>query len=179
MPVKTTKYAEGTQVSIPRSRDEIERTLKRHGATGFMYGEQGGRAAIAFELKGRQYRMELDYPPRSKFERMQPNQYTARMNPKQRAEDAFEQEKARLWRGLALLVKAKLEAIESGISTLEMEMQPYTVMTNNERVGEWLEPQLAQMYKSGQMPDFIPGLPQPRQKQIGSSGIIEGETRDI
>src|SRR6266571_4856377 len=121
------KYAEGTSVSIERSQNEIKRNLNRHGATGFLFGEQGEKAAILFELKGRQYRMGVTYPPRGKFQNMQPNQYTRVMNAKQRAENAYEQEKQRLWRGLALLVKAKLEAIESGISTLEMEMQPYTV----------------------------------------------------
>ncbi len=76
------KYAEGTSVSIERSQNEIKRNLNRHGATGFMFGEQGEKAAILFELKGRQYRMGVTYPPRGKFQNMQPNQYTRVMNAK-------------------------------------------------------------------------------------------------
>jgi hypothetical protein len=33
-----TRFAEKTEVSSTKSRDEIERTLTRYGATGFMYG---------------------------------------------------------------------------------------------------------------------------------------------
>lgn len=61
-----TKYAEGTTVSIARSRAEIEDLLARHNATGFLYGEQAERAMIAFELAGRRYRMMLHYPPLAK-----------------------------------------------------------------------------------------------------------------
>ncbi|MBA2677138.1 MAG: hypothetical protein H0U76_01885 [Ktedonobacteraceae bacterium] len=59
------KYAAGTTVSIARSREEIEKLLKNYGGTSFMYGSQGDRAAVMFELKGRQYRMEVSYPSRS------------------------------------------------------------------------------------------------------------------
>ncbi len=166
------KYAEGTSVSIERSQNEIKRNLNRHGATGFLFGEQGEKAAILFELKGRQYRMGVTYPPRGKFQNMQPNQYTRVMNAKQRAENAYEQEKQRLWRGLALLVKAKLEAIESGISTLEMEMQPYTVMPSGQTAGEWLEPQIERVYKTGKMPPLLPGSA--NHKMI-ETPYIEGE----
>lgn len=32
------KYAESTEVSSSRTRDEIERTLRRYGASEFVYG---------------------------------------------------------------------------------------------------------------------------------------------
>lgn len=166
MPTK--KFAEGTTVPVERSRGEIERALKTHKATGFMYGEQGDRAMIAFELAGRRYRMDLHYPPLSDFYNLAPNQYTKRMDSDQRAMNALEKEKQRLWRGLALLVKAKLTAVADGISTLEIEMQPYTVMPNGETVGEWLAPQIEEAYRTRAMP---PLLPDARVRR----GIVESE----
>lgn len=167
-----TKYAEGTSVSIARSRAEIEKLLERHNATGFLYGEQGDRAMIAFELQGRRYRMELRYPPVSDFTWGKVNQYQERQRTPTQAKAAQEQEKQRLWRGLALLVKGKLEAVASGIATLEMEMQSYTVMPDNETFGEWAEPQIAEVYRTGKMPPLLPGvrnviaLPAPRIDEV-------------
>ena len=170
-----TKYAEGTSVSIARSRDEIERLLARHKATGFLYGEQGSRAMIAFELEGRRYRMELKYPRLSDFswgERAnQHGRQEYERSPAQ-METALYAEKQRLWRGLVLLVKGKLEAVASGIATIEDELMSYTVMSNNETVGEWLSPQIAEMYKTGQMPPLLPGAN--HRKQL-TAGVIEGE----
>jgi len=166
-----TKYAEGTSVSIARSRDEIERLLARHKATGFLYGEQGNRAMIAFELEGRRYRMELKYPRLSDME-LHRNQYTRRKSDAELRRDGLEAEKQRLWRGLVLLVKGKLEAVASGIATVESELLAYTVMPNGQTVGEWLEPQLETVYKTGHMPPLLPGAN--GRKQIGS-GVIEGE----
>src|SRR4051794_20164019 len=127
-PKRDAKYAAGTSVSIAKSRADIENALARHKATGFMYGDQGDAAMIAFELEGRRYRMDLRYPPLDSFANLGPNQYTARLSQHERAVAAQDKEKLRLWRGLVLLVKAKLEAVASGISTLEEELLSYTVM---------------------------------------------------
>ncbi len=170
-----TKYAEGTSVSIARSRDEIERLLVRHKATGFLYGEQGSRAMIAFELEGRRYRMELKYPRLSDFSwGTRGNQHGRQEYERSPAqmEIALYAEKQRLWRGLVLLVKGKLEAVASGIATIESELLAYTVMPDGETVGEWLEPQLNEVYRSGQMPPLLPGAN--HRKQL-TAGVIEGE----
>lgn len=152
------KFAEGTTISVARSRDEIEKMLAKHGASGFIYGEQGNRAMIAFELHDRRYRMDLNYPGLSEFSAGRVNQYRERERTPAQKFAAYEAEKQRLWRGLALLVKAKLEAIASGISTEEEELLSYTVMSNGQTVGEWIEPQLEEMYERGTMPAFLPGI---------------------
>src|SRR5260221_308376 len=91
------KFAEGTSVSVSRSRDEIEKNLNRHGATGFLYGGQGNHAAIAFELEGRRYRMELLYPALEDFVIGKKNQYSEYRRSEAQAKAAQEQEKQRLW----------------------------------------------------------------------------------
>ncbi len=167
------KYAEGTNVSVARSREEIEKTLKRYHATGFMYGMQGSREAVAFEIKKRRYRIEIEHPPPENFKRMK----NGGVRTVAQQEQAQEQEVKRLWRALVMLIKSKLEAVQSGIVTIEDELMPYTVMANNQTVKQWLEPQLEEHYKTGVMPPFLPGLESlPRQrKQIGTGSIIEGE----
>ena len=69
------------------------------------------------------------------------------------------------WRALVLIVKAKLEAIESGIATFEAEFLPYTVLPNKQTVDEWLGPKIEYVYEKGIMPPEMPGLlPAPDQK---------------
>lgn len=60
-----TKYAENTTVTSAASRDEIERTLTRFGASQFMYGWQNDMAVIAFAANGKQVRFVLPMPDRN------------------------------------------------------------------------------------------------------------------
>lgn len=168
------RYAEGTKVTVPRSREEIEKLLKAYGASGFAFGYDNDVAAILFQLKGRRYRIELHYPPLESFRRTNAN--VTRTEPQMKA--AAEAEEKRLWRELAIVIKAKLIAVKSGIRTLEQEFFYDTVLTNNQTVGEFMEPQIEEMYKTGKMPPMLPGLGGPSRKvgQIGRTGdVVEGE----
>lgn len=166
----TRKYAEGTGTSVSKSREEIERTLKRYGAHGFMYGDTGGVAAVMFEMGERRYRIELRYPRETDF-----------IGPQRRTQAALkaaqEAEVKRMWRALLMIIKAKLEAVKSKITTVEDEFLSSTVMVNNQVVKEWIGPQISEMYQSGQMPDFLPGIAPPGQKQLADPNIIEGEVQ--
>ena len=44
------RYASDTEVSVEKSRSEIEGTLRRYGATGFLSGWEGSQAMIAFKV---------------------------------------------------------------------------------------------------------------------------------
>ena len=57
----TGKYAAQTTVSIERSRNEIESTLARYGASKFAYMWDGNRAVIAFSFKNRNIRFIVDH----------------------------------------------------------------------------------------------------------------------
>ena len=57
-----TRYADATEVSVEKSRAEIEKTLTRYGATAFAYAWEGGRAVIQFQAKGRRIRFDLPLP---------------------------------------------------------------------------------------------------------------------
>jgi hypothetical protein len=148
-------YAKDTTVPSDRSRAEIERTLTRYGATKFLYGWEEQRAVIGFEAQGRRVRFELPLPDRqARSITHTPSRRTPRSREQQEA--AYEQAIKQRWRALLLIIKAKLEAIESGITTFESEFLAHTVLPSGETVGEWLAPQLAQAYTSGRMPPLLP-----------------------
>jgi hypothetical protein len=142
------RYAERTTVSVERSRNEIEQTLARYGAQQFMYGWTSIGAVVAFVVEvesgqKRQVRFELPLPSRDekRFRLHSRGQRT----PAQ-AEALWEQACRQRWRALSLVIKAKLEAIESGIATFEDEFLAYTMLPSGETVGSWLAPQMEAAY---------------------------------
>jgi hypothetical protein len=149
------RYAADTEVSSDRSRSEIERTLKRYGATAFAYAWEGNVASIAFKLADRQIRFRLPLPdPRdAEFTRTP----TGKTRAATAAEAAYEQGVRQRWRALALVIKAKLEAVEAGISTVEREFLDAIMLPDGRTVGEWVGPQLGAVYARGEMPALIPG----------------------
>ena len=147
-------YAQNTQVTVERSKGEIERTLKRYGASAFMYGWDKNQAVIGFEVDGRRYRMKLPMPDLGEFKYTE----TGKARTSQTAiESAWEQATRQRWRALALWIKAVLEAAEAGIVSLEEALQPFTMLPNGQTAGEWLAPQIEAVYQSGRMPALLPG----------------------
>ena len=151
------KYAEKTEVSSSRSRDEIERTLTRYGATQFAYAWQEGRAVIGFVLGGKQVRLMLPLPDRGAREFAYTPERGLKRSPEQQAQ-TYEQAVRQKWRALALVVKAKLEAVEAGISVFEREFFYDIVLPDGRTVGEYVLPQVEESYRSGIMPPMIPAL---------------------
>jgi hypothetical protein len=72
-------------------------------------------------------------------------------------EKVYEQACRQRWRALLLIVKAKLEAVTAGISTVEREFLPDVVLPNGATVGEWVGPQIATVYARHEMPALLPG----------------------
>ena len=69
------------------------------------------------------------------------------------AERAWEQACRSRWRALLLVIKAKLEAVQVGISTVEDEFLAWTVLPGDARtIGERLRPQIEESVKSGKPP---------------------------
>ncbi len=73
------------------------------------------------------------------------------------AEKNWEQACRQRWRALALVIKAKLEAVSAGISVFEDEFLANIVLPDGQLVGQWLRPQLAVSYEGGRMPPLLPG----------------------
>lgn len=144
-------YAQGTEVGEDRSRAEIEKILKRYGANAFAYGWKDGAAMLGFEAHGRMIRFELPMPRREDFL----TDRRGRKRPDWTVDSAVAQESRRRWRALALVVKAKLEAVESKIADFEAEFLAYIVLPNQQTVGEFMVPQIAAAYESRKMPPML------------------------
>lgn len=132
------RYAKGTTVGADRSKAEIERVLVRYGATKFAYFNEGDRAAIAFRVGDRGIRMRLPLPVPDDFARTEKNKVRP---PAARAKECERATRQR-WRALLLIVKAKLEAIESGVSTFDQEWLSFMVLPNGKTVAEQVLPQV-------------------------------------
>lgn len=140
-------YASSTEVSSDKSRAEIERTLSRWGADSFAYMTNRSQAQIAFEYDGKRIRFLLPLPDRDSREfTVTP---TGKARVRSAADAAYEQAVRQKWRALNLVVKAKLEAVESGISTFEQEFYANVVLPNGQTVFEATSPQVAQMISAG------------------------------
>lgn len=149
-----TRYAADTSVSQDRSRAEIEATLKRYGATSFMYASEATTAMIGFRINDRMVKFVLPMPdPKSREFTHTPARGTLR-SPAE-AEKAWEQAGRQRWRALALVIKAKLEAVAAGITTIEDEFLAHTVLPDGSTVGQFMKPQLAIAYERGSMPTTL------------------------
>lgn len=153
-------YAASTTVSTDRSKAEIEKTLVRYGAEGFMYGFEGDLVIVGFRMLGRMIRFRLPVPPIDDF-RISPG---GRHRTQRAAEEAQAQATRARWRALLLIIKAKLEAIETGVTTFEDEFLAHTLLPSGQTVGDFMIPQVAQVYATGQMPSFLPGVDLGRQQ---------------
>ena len=155
------RYAANTDVSSERSRGEIERTLTRYGATAFMYGWQDTKAVIGFKAHGRMLRFVLPMPDRNDpefvFRPYEGKPGTTR-RPVAKAQEAWEQAGRQRWRALALAIKAKLEAVEAGITEFESEFMAQIVLPNGQTMAEHSLPLIERAYESGQMPALLPHL---------------------
>lgn len=155
-----TRYAANTEVTSDRSKQEIERTLTRYGASQFLYGWQETGAVIGFRMGGRMFRVDIPMPDRQDF--TQTENGRTRTSPAA-IQTAYEQATRQRWRAAALYIKATLEAVESGLTTLESAFLANTLLPDGRTVGNWAEPQIQQVYLTGNMPAFLPGLPAPKQ----------------
>lgn len=126
----TRRYAANTSVPIDRTKSEIERTISKYGATGFMTGWEGEKAMLAFTFGDRMVRFVVD-------------------DSNHQIEKKRQQENRQRWRELLLLIKAKLEYVDSGIVEFEEEFLANIVTNNGETVAKRVLPRLAEDIGSG------------------------------
>jgi len=150
---KMSRYAANTSVSVGTSKAEIERIVERYGADGFMSAWHGEKAVIAFAMDNRQIRFVLDMPP--KTERRFTHHSRGTRTPDAALKE-WEQACRQRWRALALVIKAKLEAVESGISVFEDEFLANIVMPDGQTVSQHTRPLIAAAYDNGAMPPLSP-----------------------
>lgn len=150
-------YAQNTTVNVSKTQDDIYRMITYAGAKQYIFGVKENTAMIGFTLENRQIRFLLPLPDKNDVEFW----YTPERKKKRTKEQAckvWEQACRSRWRALYLIIKAKLEAVEAGISTIEREFFYDIVLPNGKTCGEVLSPQIKESYESGNMPPLLPDL---------------------
>ena len=112
----TFRYADKTKVPIEKTRRDIERVLQAYKATSFVYGwnrKEAGEeeAVISFIISERKVQLLVPMPIGEAAQRQR-------------------------WRAALIVIKAKLEAVSSGMGTLESEFLANIVMRNGRTIGD-------------------------------------------
>ena len=156
-------YAANTSIPVERTRLDLERLVLAKGAGQWMnaFDALTGRAIIGWSMDGRMIRLAIPLPNPNADEfvyRMwkgQPQKYGRKL-PAETQRERWDQACRSRWRAVLLIVKAKFEAIDAGISTVEREFLADTLLANGETVSSWIRPQLEEMYSTGRMPLLLP-----------------------
>lgn len=147
------RYAGQTTVTPMRSRAEIEHTLQRYGADQFAYAYEDGKALLGFRIEGRAVKLEITMPTDADDGIATTTSGRGR-KPKAIAK-ALQQAERQRWHALALMIKAKLEAVALGVTTLEQEFLAGMVMPNGLTIGQVLLPKLQDAVLKGKMPKLL------------------------
>lgn len=153
-----TQYAAKTSVPVAKTKSEIEAIVERYGASQFVSGWDADRAAIGFTMAGRQIRFILPMPDKKDkaFTHLKDRYGYEKLRAESAALASWEQACRQRWRALLLVIKAKLEAVETGISTIENEFLANIVLPNGRLVGDQIRPAIAHAYETGDMPPMLP-----------------------
>jgi hypothetical protein len=136
---KKRRFAQDTEVPVSKSRGALEQLLQAAGAGQIVMGSDRPQRIILlmFSLAGRQIKL------RASTER-----------PLRRCD--VEQLEREAWRGMLFIVKAKLEYIATGESSVEREFLANVVLPDGSTVGDDVLPKLAQAYEHGSLPPLLP-----------------------
>lgn len=131
-------YATSTKVPVVQTQAEIGEMLRKAGATTYGTANEGDRGIVFFRLKDRMVRFTLKTGGGAQGERTR-------------------------WRTLLLVLKAKLEAIATGLVTLEDEFLAQTMTGDGKTVSEHVQPIIEKNLIEGGAPRFaLLGAPEPK-----------------
>ena len=152
------QFASKTEVPVEKTRAEIETTVKRYGADSFLSGWEGPKAMIQFRCKDRFVRFDMMLPDREDERFTEYRQGRTRFRRKPSAsEKLWEQACRQKWRALLLMIKAKLEGVESGIVTFEQEFLAHIVLPDGKTIYDRVREPIALAYDKGDGSLFLPG----------------------
>lgn len=131
------RFAEGTKVSVESSRGEITGILAKHGVVRMAWATGPDGDHLQFELEGGQYRLDMTRPTAESLRERDGHEYAYPQNIDWHAK--AEAEWRRRWRANVLLLKAKLEFIEGGDTTLDRELATFRVLKDGRTLGEVMD----------------------------------------
>lgn len=125
------RFADKTTVPVSETIDEIRKTVARYGGEQFVYAVGEDRIVVGFTKEARQVRFQV-------------------------TQSADPQDNRRLGRALLLVLKAKLEAVASGVSIFEDEFLANIVMPDGRLVAHHARIAIATAYETGETPPLLP-----------------------
>lgn len=174
-------FAEGTSVSVEKTKLELERLLVKYGAKqyGTAHDEENGTALVYFKMSDRHIRLPIPIPQltdwadpsKGSWDNRKLKKETPRTWDRMGADGKaawvrkeWEQVCRQRWRCMLLIVKAKLELISMKLSDVEREFLADITLPDGRSIAELLKPVIERAYLSGTMPPLL-----------GTGGPIEAE----
>jgi hypothetical protein len=137
-------YAEGTTVPVEKSIGEIVTLVKRAGAQRVAQAEEPDRFIIQFTLADRTVRFHVALPSLSDVAVRDGRGSSLSTQQRQARLQQAHRQKAR---ALLLVIKAKLESVESKVETFEQAFLPNVVLSDGSTVYERVAGNIALEYK--------------------------------
>jgi hypothetical protein len=163
-------FAEGTSVSVEKTKAELERLLVKHGAKqyGTAHDDANGTAIVYFAMAGRHIRLQIPIPALDEFPDPKKHDWQQKNKPMPRTwhrmgeagraawvRAQWEQACRTRWRCMLLIVKAKLELIAMKLSDVEREFLADITLPDGRSVAELFKPYLDNAYLEGKMPPLL------------------------
>lgn len=120
-------YAARTDVPLDKSIADIVKTLRKAGAERIAQAEEPGRVAVQCFLNDRLLRFAIGLPDGAQSRRQR-------------------------GRALLLVIKAKIESIESGVETFDEAFLANIVTPDGKTIAQWAIPAIETAYVEGKMP---------------------------
>lgn len=167
------QFAETTGVPTSQTRGEIEEMLAEFGAKGVLMGAdyETGETMLQFIARDRLVKFTLMMPQVDGF------RLTA-IKKEVRSEEAmwkaYHQACRQRMRQLKLVLKAKLESIETNIETFEQAFLANVVWPDGRTTHELIEAEIETAYDTGEMRDlklFKLTATTPRARQLGAGRL--------
>lgn len=150
------RYAANTEVPTEKTRAEIETVIKRYGGTHFGYMSNPESAIVLFVANDRKVRFNLPLPNTEDDEfQYRPYRDSRKRCTPDEVQSRWEQACRSRWRALLLVIKAKLEAIDVGVTSFDEEFLAHIVTDSGETVGESLLPNLNRALSGSQLNTFL------------------------
>jgi hypothetical protein len=130
----TRRFAEDTRVPVATSQAQVKAMLQKAGATRTAVFEEPLNSSVAFQIGDGMYRITVPVDPSAK---------------------SAAQDEKRAWRLMGLLIKAKLEAVKEGASTIEREFLADMLLYNGRTVAETAMPEIERARVEGRMPKSL------------------------
>lgn len=144
-------YAENTEVPFERSIAEIIGVVRKAGADQIGQIEDRKGFVLQFTLSDRMVRFRVTFPTRAEVEEMK--------GPRQDASRVEQQWRRQRARALLLVIKAKIESVDSGVETFEEAFLPNVVLADGSTVYERVAEPIAVEYRTGSPSPLLLGGP--------------------